>query len=247
MKRKLGFCSYKLAKAHFLSDESKNKRKLLAKRMVRLVANGRLERILFTDEKIFSIQPLHNHQNHRQLLKRGLKNTFVANLMVRKHFPTSIMVSGGICATGKTPLVFLERSVKIKAENYQQLVLKDVLKPWATNHFGQAGFSLQQDWAPAHGAHSTLNLCKKLFPGFWDKTIWPSNSPDLNPFDYSVWAILEDKISMKTYQTVDALKAALKRAWDEMTVQECATIVSNFPKRLKKCIEVDGGNFEHLL
>ena len=167
--------------------------------------------------------------------------------MVRQHFPKSVMVWASICATGKTPLVFIDRNVKINATVYQQKVLKDVLEPWAANHFGQTGFTLQQDWAPAHGARSTLALCNQLFPGYWGKDIWPSNSPDLNPVDFSVWSILEDKISDKRFHSVDSLKAALKRAWAEITVQQCATIVGNFRKRLKKCIEAKGGNFEHLL
>ena len=100
------------------------------------------KKVLFTDEKIFTVQSIHNHQNHRQLLKRGLKNTFAAKLMVRRHFPKSVMVWRGICATGKTPLVFIDRNVKINAQVYQQKVLKDKLKPWATNHFGQTGFTL---------------------------------------------------------------------------------------------------------
>ena len=39
----------------------------------------------------------------------------------------------------------------------------------------------------------------------------------------------------------------LTRAWDEITVEECATIIGNFRKRLRKCIEAEGGHFEHLL
>lgn len=245
--KKLGVASYRINKAHLLNDRMKANRKAKAKKMLRLVAAGRLKRVLFTDEKIFTVQPVHNRQNLRQLLKRGLKNTFAAKLMTRQHFPKSVMVWAGVCATGKTPLVFIDRNVKINAGVYQQTVLKDVVQPWASNHFGQAGFTLQQDWAPAHGAQSTIDLCTRLFPGFWDKTVWPSNSPDLNPLDFSIWSILEQKISGKRYDTVEALKRVLKRAWDEITVAELATIVESFRKRLKKCIEADGGNFEHLL
>lgn len=157
------------------------------------------------------------------------------------------MVWGGICASGKTPLVFIDRNVKIKAQVYQEKVLKDVLEPWVANNFLGRRFVLQQDWAPAHGAGTTLQMCQNLFPGFWGKNIWPSNSPDLNPLDYSVWSILEQKISKIQFKSIDHLKLVQRRAWDEITPSECATIFENFKKRLQKCIDEKGGIFEHLL
>ncbi|VDO33669.1 unnamed protein product [Heligmosomoides polygyrus] len=75
-------------------------------------------------------------------------------------------------------------------------------------------------------------IAEVLFPGFWSQEIWPSNSPDLDPMDYSVWSVLEQKISTTRYATVEQLKAALLRSWVEITAEQCATIVSDFPKRL---------------
>ncbi|KZC13878.1 hypothetical protein WN55_06214, partial [Dufourea novaeangliae] len=100
---------------------------------------------------------------------------------------------------------------------------------------------------PAHSAQSTIATCVELFPGFWGKDVWPSNSPDLNPMDYSVWSILEQKNSRTRYKSANDLKVALRRAWVEITVEQCLTIVINFRERLRKCIEAKGANFEHLL
>lgn len=247
VRRKLRLRSYKIARVHFLNEAMKAKRLQKCRRMRRLVGGGRLSKVLFTDEKIFTVEPLHNRQNRRQLLRKGQQKTAAAKTIGCSHFPASVMVWAGICATGKTPLVFIERNIKINAASYQQRVLRDELEPWATDHFGEDGFTLQQDWAPAHSANSTMAVCEELFPGFWGKDVWPPNSPDLNPMDYSVWSILEQKVSATRYATVDALKTALTRAWDEITVDQCATIVEDFPKRVKKCIEAEGGNFEHLL
>ena len=156
------------------------------------------------------------------------------------------MVWAGICANGKTPLVFIDRNVKINAAVYQNDILSAYVHPWAQEHFGENQFSLQQDWAPAHGARTTIQLCE-LFPGFWGKDVWPSNSPDLNPMDYSIWSILEQKLGRTRYASTEALKAALQRAWDEIDEQQCATIVGNFQKRLAACISARGAQFEHLL
>ncbi|XP_023221997.1 uncharacterized protein LOC111623599 [Centruroides sculpturatus] len=128
VKRKLGLRSYKIARVSFLNEAMKAKRLEKARRMCRLIGDGRLNKVLFTDEKIFTLEPLQNCQNHQQLLKKGQQKTATAKTIGRSHFPASIMV----CATGKTPLVFIERNVKINATIYQKRVLCDVLEPWAS-------------------------------------------------------------------------------------------------------------------
>ena len=55
------------------------------------------------------------------------------------------MVWAGICATGKTPLVFFEKGVKISAKVYQDQILRGILEPWARQYFGNQEWTLQQD------------------------------------------------------------------------------------------------------
>jgi hypothetical protein len=163
------------------------------------------------------------------------------------HFPQSVMVWAGITATGKTPLVFVERGVKINAAVYQEQILNKVVKPWARRHFENQPWTLQQDWAPAHSAKTTLAFCKKEFPDMWDRDLWPSNSPDLNPMDFSVWGLLERNACATHHKSIEALKAALKKAWAKITPDLLTRIVANFRKRLKACIAAKGDHFEHLL
>uniref|UniRef100_A0A914DNZ1 DDE-1 domain-containing protein n=1 Tax=Acrobeloides nanus TaxID=290746 RepID=A0A914DNZ1_9BILA len=40
------------------------------------------------------------------------------------------------------------------------------------------------------------------------------------------------------------LKRALKKAWNEITLETLVKIVDNFPKRLKACVDAKGGHFE---
>lgn len=149
---------------------------------------------------------------------------------------------------GKTKLEFIERGVKINSAYYQANVLKKRAKPDGTKIFGRKQWWFQQDWAPAHGSKATLTFCKKLFNGrYIDKTMWPANSPDLNPLDYSVWGLLEQRLGKRSYKCVDQLKTALKRAWESITDDELKRIVEDFSKRLRACIQAKGGNFEHLL
>lgn len=61
--------------------------------------------------------------------------------------------------------------------------------------------------------------------------------------DYSVCSILEQKISRICYNTVEVLKVALTRVWHEIMAVDCAAIVGNFCKSLRKYIEAKGGKF----
>uniref|UniRef100_A0A8R1EIB9 Tc1-like transposase DDE domain-containing protein n=1 Tax=Caenorhabditis japonica TaxID=281687 RepID=A0A8R1EIB9_CAEJA len=162
-------------------------------------------------------------------------------------FPKSVMVWAGITATGKTPLVFIERNVKINSEVYQKIVLMDNLLPLVTQHFAGGPFILQQDWAPSHGSRSTLAVLEAHFPGFLDKNLWPASSPDLNPMDFSVWGMLEGKIAGKVFATVDDLKAALEVAWASIDDGYLRRTVNSVKKRLRACVKARGSNFEILL
>ena len=146
--------------------------------------------------------------------------------------------------TGKTPLVFIDKSVKIDAMFDQENILRGVVVPWARGHFGGGEWTFQQDWAPAHGAKTTIRLCEELFPHFWGKDVWPSGSPDLNRLDFSVWSILDSRISAKERTTIPKLKAALRREWDRISVGTLASTVGEFRSRLKRCIKASGGHFE---
>ena len=168
VKKQLKLHPYKLAKAHLLTEEKKGERLKRARKMRRLAAAGRHHSVLFTDEKIFTAEQHHNSQNDRQLLPKGSLHPPTVS---RSHFPSSVMVWAGICATGKTPLVFFEKGVKITAKVYQDQILRGVLEPWARQHFGNHEWTLQQDWAPSHSAKTTLALCEELFPNVWRKDI----------------------------------------------------------------------------
>uniref|UniRef100_A0A914DX42 Uncharacterized protein n=1 Tax=Acrobeloides nanus TaxID=290746 RepID=A0A914DX42_9BILA len=62
----------------------------------------------------------------------------------------------------------------------------------------------------------------------------------LNPLDYSVWSILEEKACQKPHPNVESLK----KAWKEITLETLIKIVDNFPKRLKACVDARSGHFE---
>ena len=45
-------------------------------------------------------------------------------------------------------------------------------------------YTFQQDGAPAYRARDTVQLLTRETPDFIPPSLWPPNSPDLNPVDY---------------------------------------------------------------
>jgi hypothetical protein len=238
-----------MGRAHHLTEKHKQARLEKAQKLLDFLNEkpGRLHRVLFTDEKIFPIGRYLNRQNHRQILSRATRYRRW-RIIGHTQFPKSVMIWAGVSGIGKTKLRVIERGVKINSAYYQLNVLKKRAKPDGQKIFGRKQWWFQQDWAPAHGSKSTLAFCNAIFNGrYWDKTMWPSNSPDLNPLDFSIWGLVGQRLGKRRFKDIKQLKKALNRVWSSITSEELKNIVEEFPRRLQACIQAKGGHFEHLL
>ncbi|KIH55190.1 hypothetical protein ANCDUO_14657, partial [Ancylostoma duodenale] len=130
-------------------------------------------------------------QNDRILSRTPSEAIRKGKIIRRAEHPKWVMVWGAITSDGKTPLVFVESGVKINKDLYLKTILEDVLKPWPISHFGEKKWCFQQDSASAHKAKTIQRWCQKELPDFIAYKGWPSNSPDLNPLDFSGWSVLE--------------------------------------------------------
>lgn len=245
VKKKLKLHSYKMQKAHLLTEKMKRDRLKKAKKLKRRFGRGAHRTILFSDEKLFTIEEVFNKQNVRVLARDISAANTTGRLAQRSAHPASVMVWAGITADGKTPLVFIDQGVKINKENYREEILQNVVEPWAHGHFGNRHWTFQQDSAPAHAAKTNQDWCRDRFPDFISKTEWPPYSPDLNPLDYSVWSVLEAKVSAKRHNNPEQLKRSLMAAWEEIDEDYLRATVEDFPRRLNACIEAKGGYFEN--
>jgi len=62
--------------------------------------------------------------------------------------------------------------------------------------------------------HVTLSpCCKERRQEFIPPEMWPPNSPDLNPVDYSIWGILHQRIYRSQIHDVKELKERLLSEW----------------------------------
>ena len=71
-----------------------------------------------------------------------------------------------------------------------------------------------QDGAPAHRARDTCNhAAERETPEFIPPEMWPPNSPDLNPVDYIIWNMLQERVYRSRIHDVKELKERLLREW----------------------------------
>ncbi|VDO78852.1 unnamed protein product [Heligmosomoides polygyrus] len=129
----------------------KKRRLERCKRLLQRFTVARARSIVFSGEKILTLNPTFNSQNERIIGDSLADATAKGRLQESAKKPQSIVVWGEVASSGKTPLVFVEAGVKINAAVYKNILEKD-LKPWLDSHFGEAYCRFQQNSAPAHKA-----------------------------------------------------------------------------------------------
>jgi inhibitor of nuclear factor kappa-B kinase subunit alpha len=155
LKKNLGMFPYKIQKVHELTMQKKKTRLERVRALKLRHARGELANLVFSDEKLFTIQQCVNKQNDR-VWATGKSSINAENFRAtHTQGAASVMVWAAITATGRTLLVFVPKGVKINAQEYQERILEGCLKPWADAHFEGRPWVFQQDSAPAHKARTT--------------------------------------------------------------------------------------------
>uniref|UniRef100_A0A914EJI1 Transposase n=1 Tax=Acrobeloides nanus TaxID=290746 RepID=A0A914EJI1_9BILA len=137
LREDLGLKPYKFQKRQKLAAKVKMKGKERAGAILKRLSRGRHRKTLFTDEKLFDIQQVGLQPPERQIYSRGPPNK-EQRVVERVQKAESMMVWAEVCATGKTPLVFVEPGVKINRYIYMDM-LDESCFPWTEQHF-------ENDW-----------------------------------------------------------------------------------------------------
>jgi hypothetical protein len=94
---------------------------------------------------------------------------------------------------------------------------------------------LQLDGAPAHFARPVRQWLNNNYPRRWigrrGFIAWPPRSCDITPLDFFLWGHIKTIV----YRTAPNSE------------QELRNVQGSIRRRLGKCIEANGQNFEHLL
>ena len=102
------------------------------------------------------------------------------------------MVSVGVSKLGITDLIFIDPEAKVNGAYYRDMLLSQQLLSMICDVSGE--FIFQQDSAPAHWERDTVRLLELATPAFIPPDKWPPNSPDLNPVDYKIWSVVQQRV-----------------------------------------------------
>jgi len=123
------------------------------------------------------------------------------------HFSRNVMVSLGVSCMGKTRVVFIDPGAKVNSSHYFNIVLDKGLLPDVRAICRHYRWTLQQDGAPAHTARSPPAAGPRWT--IWIKStstslMWPPNSSDINPVDYAIWLLFQQRVyHQRQFKTVE--------------------------------------------
>ncbi len=240
----LGRKAYKKRKLHGLSTKQMAARLERCKALLIRHGSDDVQKIVFSDEKLFVVEQKYNPQNDR-IYALSIED-IPENIRTVQRFQKSrsTMIWGAISYNGKIPLKFVEKGAKINAEYYQDEILESTLKPNISTLYPDGQWIFQQDSAPAHKAKSTQQWLAENCPDFISSKEWPPSSSDLNPLDFSIWGTLEAIVNAKQHRSLESLERTLVREWNRLPMETVRAAISSWRKRLTLVVKHKGGRFE---
>jgi transposase len=217
VRHRMGFL-YKPPKCcQHLTEIQKEARTKFAATMLML---GNLTNIIFTDECRFAL----TSDNHFIWRRRVDKNEHVfAN---KSKFPYSCMFFGGIGIDIKSTPVFVEKNED--AAVYIETIEKSGLITKANQKFGEGGWVMMEDGAPAHRSKLAIQAHKSKFNRM---NIWPANSCDLNPIEH-FWGAIKKLLSLCYFTSKDELKEEITKIWLQFSQETINRLVFSFNSRI---------------
>jgi len=84
---------------------------------------------------------------------------------------------------------------------------------------------------------------------FIPQDLWPPNSPDLNPVDYKIWSVVQQRVyqsrpGAQYWRTQAAFGARLVYGMDQTIIDSA---IDEWRGRLCACVREKGGHFEQML
>jgi len=73
------------------------------------------------------------------------------------------------------------------------------------------------------------------------------NSPDLNPVDYVIWSVMQERLYQTRVHDIDELRQCLITVWCELEQRIVDEASDQWRRRLLACVDAEGGHFEHSL
>jgi len=138
-------------------------------------------------------------------------------LHVRKPRGTRIILWSitAVSTLNHSHMVFIDPGVKIIGVYYRDVLLAQHLLPVIRNLALEGYFIFQQDSAPANRSGGTIEMPRRNTPELIPPTLWPPDSPDLNPVDHKVWSVMQEQVYHTPIHDANHLKQRLLDVWEE--------------------------------
>ena len=208
---------------------------------------------VFNDEKLFNIAAPTNSQNDRFYVRPGTRKKNVNKnrfLRTRLTFSKSVMLSVGISKLSSALICILSSQVsKWMGHTIATTFLPRSYYQTCTG-WPRTNFLYSNRTAPWLIEHATIKKCRVAFleretPDFIPPTMWPPNSPDLNPVDYSIWSVLQEKVYHSRITDLEELKTRLIDEWAQLDQLIVDAAIGQWRRRLHSCVRARGAHFEH--
>jgi hypothetical protein len=85
------------------------------------------------------------------------------------------------------------------------------------------------------GRRRTVELQGNETPDFIPPTLWPPNSPDLNPVDYKIRSVMQERVYRTKVCDIEDLRQRIMQVWDEFDQSIIDASVKQWRRRLHAC------------
>ena len=68
-------------------------------------------------------------------------------------------------------------------------------------------------------------------------SLWPPSSPNLNPLDYAIWDVLENKTNATSHPNIGALKTDFEEEWNKMSGEFILKACKSFRRGVDTIVE----------
>ena len=141
-----------MKKLQVLTEDMKKKRLSKCRELLKRFTSDRRKQIIFSNEKLFTVQPVLNSQNDRIIPTDISTSKESGRIVGRSGHSKALMVWAAVTSDGKSDLVFIDKGIKINSNVYLNGVLIKELHAWIHLPFGGRPYTFQQDGVPAYKA-----------------------------------------------------------------------------------------------
>ena len=88
-----------------------------------------------------------------------------------------------------------------------------------------------------HKNSAEYEWVRNKFSEIIEVSLWPPSSLHLNPLDYAIWGVLENKTNATSHSNIGLLKTAIEEEWNKMSKEFILKACKSFQRRVDTIIE----------